>query len=126
MKRPIIDFEVLRRVLPEVRAFKAGETIFEAGDTGTELYLIRDGEVSVRLGDRTVETLGPSEIFGEMALVDSKPRSATVIAETDCNVVPISEKYFLLMIREAPYFGLGVMRVLAHRLREANLALQNR
>ncbi len=118
--KPVIDFEVLRRVLPEARKFEAGETIFRAGDAGIELFVIKSGTVNIRLGDRTIETLGPSEIFGEMALVDAKPRSATVVAATDCELIAISEKYFLIMIREAPYFGLGVMRVLAHRLRVAN------
>jgi CRP/FNR family transcriptional regulator, cyclic AMP receptor protein len=122
MKQPIIDFEVLSRVGADRRSFKAGDVIFKAGDPGNELFVIRDGTVSVRVGDRTVETLGSSEIFGEMAIVDGKPRSATVIAETDCVVVPVSEKLFLLMVREAPFFALAVMRVLASRLRAANEA----
>lgn len=54
-----------------------------------------------------------------MALIDAGPRSATVIAETDCVVVSISEKQFLFMVGEAPYFGLSVMRVLVERLRQA-------
>jgi len=120
MKQPIIDFEVLSRVGADRRSFKAGEVIFKAGDPGSELFVIRDGTVSVRVGDKTVETLTSSEIFGEMAIVDGKPRSATVIAETDCVVVPVSEKLFLLMVREAPFFALAVMRVLASRLRAAN------
>jgi CRP-like cAMP-binding protein len=124
MKSAVVDFEVLRRVMPNTRAYKAGEVIFGAGDAGTELYIVRDGSVSVRIGERVLETLGPSEIFGEMALVDAKPRSATVVAETDCVVIPVSEKQFLLMVREAPFFALGVMRVLAERLRAANAALR--
>jgi len=122
MKQPIIDFEVLSRVGADRRTFKAGDVIFKAGDPGNELFVIRDGTVSVQVNDRTVETLGSSEIFGEMAIVDGKPRSATVVAATDCIVVPVSEKLFLLMVREAPFFALAVMRVLAMRLRAANEA----
>jgi CRP-like cAMP-binding protein len=68
-----------------------------------------------------VERLGASEIFGEMALVEAKPRSATVVAETDCVVVPISEKQFLSMVEYAPSFSLAVIRTLAYRLRQANV-----
>jgi len=126
MRQPIVDFEVLSRIGGERRPYKAGEVIFKAGDTGSEFFVIRDGRVAVKVGDRTVETLGSSEIFGEMAIVDAKPRSATVVAETDCVVVPMSEKQFLLMVREAPYFALAVMRVLAERLRVANAELAAR
>ena len=58
-----------------------------------------------------------------MALVDSEPRSASVLAETDCVVVPIGEKQFLFMTSEAPYFALSVMKVLVQRLRSANSTL---
>ena len=122
MKQPIIDFEVLSRVGADRRSFKAGDVVFQEGDAGNELFVIRDGTVNVQVSGRTVETLGPSEIFGEMAIVDGKPRSATVVAETDCILVPVSEKLFLLMVREAPFFALAVMRVLAARLRAANEA----
>ena len=58
-----------------------------------------------------------------MALVDAEPRSATVVAESDCVVVPVGEKQFLFMTSEAPYFALSLMRVLVQRLRSANTAL---
>ena len=58
-----------------------------------------------------------------MALIDSEPRSATAIADTDGEIIPISEKQFLFMISEAPYFALSVMRVLVERLRHANQAM---
>ena len=116
----IVDFEVLRHVMPQTRAVTAGTVVFTAGEPGGEFFIIESGTVSVRLGERTIETLGRGEIFGEMALVDAKPRSATIMAETDCVLVPISEKQFVLMVREAPYFALSVMRVLAQRLRAAN------
>ena len=79
----------------------------------------------MRLGNRTLEVLGEGEIFGEMALIDSAPRSADVIAETDCVVVPVGEKQFLFMTSEAPYFALSLMRVLVQRLRAANQAMPN-
>ena len=120
MKPESIDFTVLSRLGAERRHYSAGDAIFRAGDAGEELFVIRDGTVAVEVKGVVVERLGSSEIFGEMALVEAKPRSATVIAETDCVVVPISEKQFLNMVEYAPSFSLAVIRTLAHRLREAN------
>ena len=120
MKPESIDFTVLSRLGGERRQYAAGEVIFRAGDAGEELFVIRDGTVAVEVKGVIVERLGSSEIFGEMALVEAKPRSATVIAETDCVIVPISEKQFLNMVEYAPSFSLAVIRTLAHRLREAN------
>jgi CRP-like cAMP-binding protein len=58
-----------------------------------------------------------------MALVDSAPRSAAAIAVTDATVVPISEKQFLFLVSQTPFFALNVMRVLARRLRASNKAM---
>lgn len=123
MARPFVDFDILARSTDAVRSYKAGDVIFKEGDEGEEFFIIKSGTVSIRLGNRTLQTIGEGEVFGEMALIDSEPRSATVVAETDCVVVPVSEKQFLFMTSEAPYFGLNVMRVLVQRLRLANKAL---
>ncbi len=58
-----------------------------------------------------------------MALIDNSPRSATAIASTDVILIPISEKQFLFLVSETPFFALMVMRVLARRLRAANSAI---
>mgnify|MGYP000589594026 CR=1 FL=1 len=123
MDRFFVDFDMLARATDDKRSYKAGDIVFRDGDKGTEFYVIRSGRVSVRLGNRTLQELGEGEIFGEMALIDSEPRSATVIAETDCELVPVSEKQFLFMTSQAPYFALSLMRVLVQRLRTANRAL---
>ena len=67
--------------------------------------------------------LTADNIFGEMALIDSEPRSATAVAITDVELVPISEKQFLFLVSQTPYFALRLMRVLAQRLRATNKAL---
>ena len=81
------------------------------------------GEVEIRSGNRHLETLGQNSIFGEMALIDDSPRSATVVALTDVTVAPIREKHFLFLVRHTPFFALRVMRVLALRLRAQNKAV---
>ena len=105
------------------RHFKAGETIFNEGDAAAEVYVVWSGRVGIQLGNRLLDTLEANEIFGEMALIDDKPRRATAIALTDVALAPISEMQFLLLVTRKPAFALEVMRVLARRLRAANKAL---
>ena len=123
MSNTFTDFSLLDRASNETRPIAAGQVIFNAGDTAHEFFVVRSGTIAVRLGNRTLDVLGEGDVFGEMALIDSGPRSATVSAETDCVVTPVSEKQFLFMISEAPYFALSVMRVLVERLRRANEAM---
>jgi CRP/FNR family cyclic AMP-dependent transcriptional regulator len=103
-----------------VRFFKAGDIIFREGDEATELFVIKSGQVRIQIGNRSVAEFGQDSIFGEMALIDSEPRSATAIATTDVELVPVSEKQFLFLVSQTPYFALKVMRVLAQRLRVTN------
>jgi CRP/FNR family transcriptional regulator, cyclic AMP receptor protein len=105
------------------RNFVKGKTIFKEGDLGDEFFVVVRGKVEIRSGDRHFETLGPDGIFGEMALIDDNPRSATVVALTDVTVAPIKENQFLFLVKNTPFFALNVMRVLAHRLRRQNKAV---
>ena len=123
MANPPVDFRVLAGAGVPVRDFKAGDVIFRRGDPAHELFIVQSREVEIRLGNRVLETLPQYSIFGEMALIDSAPRSATAIASSDARLVPVSEKQFLFLISNTPYFALNVMRVMARRLRAANTAL---
>jgi len=104
----------------ESRYFKAGSTVFREGDEAHELFVIKSGKVRIQIGNRTLTELGPDTIFGEMALIDNEPRSATAIAVTDVELVPVGEKQFLFLVSQTPYFALKVMRVLVQRLRATN------
>lgn len=77
-----------------VRTFKAGEVIFRQGDAAEELYVIQSGQVEIRIGNRLLDTLPERGIFGETALIDSGPRSATAIALTDVKLVPSAKSSF--------------------------------
>ena len=105
------------------RNFAKGKTIFKEGDQGDEFFIVVRGQVEIRSGNRLLETVGEGGLFGEMALIDDGPRSATVIALTDVTVAPIKEAQFLFLVRNTPFFALKVMRVLAIRLRRQNKAL---
>lgn len=100
-----------------IEYFSAGEAIFRAGDEGHCMYVVQEGQVEIKVGDKLIEVLGPGEVFGEMALVDNSPRSADVIAKTDCRVVPIDEDKFMSHVHRTPFFALQVMRMQADRLR---------
>ena len=113
-------FEVLTGSHVDAQFFKAGSIIFREGDEAHELFVIKKGEVRIQIGNRTINELSAGNIFGEMALIDNEPRSATVIAVSDVEVVPVSEKQFLFLVSQTPYFALKVMRVLAQRLRVTN------
>jgi CRP-like cAMP-binding protein len=115
-----IDFSLLTGNGAETRTFKAGEVIFREGDPAGELFVVVTGRVDIKRGDRTIETVPENVIFGEMALVDDEPRSASAVAATESTIVPVSEQQFLFMVRHTPFFALNVMRTLARRLRAAN------
>lgn len=103
-----------------VQEFRAGTAIFAKGDPGNEMFVILDGEVEIHFGTGIVECLNPGEIMGEMALIDSKTRSATAVAKTDCRLAVINEKRFLFLVQKTPFFALIIMKVLADRLQSMN------
>jgi CRP/FNR family cyclic AMP-dependent transcriptional regulator len=102
------------------RVCEAGEAIFSTYDLGAEMYVVLEGEVEITIGPRIVETLGPGEPFGEMALIDQAPRVATAVAKTPCKLAVITEKRFLFMVQTTPHFALQIMKVMADRLRKMN------
>ena len=71
--------------------FAAGQVIFREGDPAGRMYVVAEGEIKILVGSQVVEIAGPGSIFGEMALIDGSPRSATVIAKTDCELAAIDE-----------------------------------
>jgi CRP/FNR family cyclic AMP-dependent transcriptional regulator len=115
-----INFQLLANSGFPPQNFVSGEAIFEEGSEGDKMYVIRSGEVLIEKGGKVIETVPPGGIVGEMALIDGSPRSATARAKTDCEVTPITEKAFLFLVHETPFFAIAVMRTLADRLRRTN------
>ncbi len=101
----------------DVREYPAGATIFSAGETADHLFVVRSGEVVLSAGDVELERLGEGEMFGEMAVIDGSPRSATAMAATDCVLVPVDGARFHRLVQDTPFFGESVMRLIAGRLR---------
>lgn len=107
-----------------IRVLK-GETVFYKGTVGSQIYVVLEGAVEVRDDDKTIATLRTGDTFGEMALLDSEPRSATVTALEPSHLFVLSETTFkhLLTKRVAVQILLNAVRILSHRLREANARL---
>ena len=95
----------------------AGSEVFRQGDTGDEMYGVVSGEIELRVNDQAIRTLGADEVFGEMALVDSAPRSASAVATEDSVLAVINRHRFLFLVQETPMFALQVMSAMAGRQR---------
>ena len=109
----------LFRNTADARPYRAGDAIFKSGDRGDNMYVVVEGEVRISDNGRELDRLGPGGVFGEIALIDSGPRSADAIALSDCRLVPIDENRFRFLVQQTPFFSLQIMRIMADRLRRA-------
>lgn len=96
----------------------AGDSIVTEGRGGVGFHLIIDGEANVIRGGRTVAKLAPGEFFGEMALVDDAPRSASVVAESDLTTIVISKWEFRPLVKSHPELAWKLIEHLVARVRE--------
>lgn len=114
------DLEKIARASDEVEV-KAGRVLVEQGRPGHEFFLILDGEATVRRDNRKVASLGRGQYFGELSLLDRGPRTATVTADTDMRVLVLGQREFLGVLDDVPGLSYKILRIMAHRLREADL-----
>lgn len=103
---------------PEHRMVPAGEIIYTEGEAGSHMFGIVSGSVTLRKGSVTVALLGPDDVFGERALIDSLPRNLTATADCETILAEIDRRLFLFLVHESPTFALGIMKALATRLRD--------
>lgn len=100
--------------------FADGGVVFVKGDKGGFAYLVRSGEVEIRGAGHALEVVGPGGLFGEMALIDGAPRSASAVARKATELIVIDRPTFVRLVQEVPDFAIKVMQLLAVRLRTAN------
>jgi CRP-like cAMP-binding protein len=110
------------------RRYSRGEVLFHMGDEGGNLYIIRSGRVKVTIpsveGEEVILTiLSSGEILGEISLIDGKPRSATVQAMKDTEVLCLYREDFLDVLQERFEVVLGILEILADRLRHTDVLL---
>lgn len=113
-------FQFLENFGVPLHRIAAGERLFSTGENGDAMYIVLEGKIDVKVGDRIVETVGLHGLIGEMALIDASPRSASAIAATKGEVAVVDRAAFLDLVREEPSFALYVMGVLAGRVRRMN------
>jgi hypothetical protein len=114
------DLITIARVANEYR-FAAGEQLIVQGERGRATYVIVDGEVRVTRDDRELATVGPGAVLGEMSVVSDLPTSADCVATSKGVALRIAREDFHALLQDYPTTAIGVMHVLAQRLRETNV-----
>src|SRR5689334_8744212 len=87
----------------EVVNLEAGQVLFEKGQSGRLMYVVKSGNLQILDGNHVYETVSAGGMVGEMAVVDGSPRSATVRASQPSTVIPIDERRFLFMVQQTPF-----------------------
>ncbi len=113
-----------------VRFFQTGSVIFRENEQGGEMYVIIQGAVEIRkttgsVSSKTLIKLGKGDIFGEMALIEKKPRSASAVAVQPTKVLGINEKLYESMLGSNPDFARKMNKVLSERIRKSNFLIQH-
>jgi CRP/FNR family cyclic AMP-dependent transcriptional regulator len=119
------DFLGLFRSETDCVTLQPGQVLFEKGDAGYHMYVVKSGEVQVAIGNHYFESVPAGGIVGEMALISEHPRSATVRALRASVVIPIDERRFSFLVQQAPFFAIRVMRVMSARLKAMNERLSS-
>lgn len=110
------DIEKIAAIVHEAR-FAAGQPIFEQGDPGDALYIVTTGQVKVHLGDKQIAVLKDRDCFGEMAILDDQPRSASITAVTDVHCLALRREDFFFLLEDHFEIVKSIIRVLTERLR---------
>jgi CRP-like cAMP-binding protein len=120
LDRLTVDILEHFRDAPTMRTVPAGTALFRAGDSPDFVYILMAGQANIMVGSTIVEIAGRGSLLGEMAVLDGKPRSAAVVARTECTLVPIDAAQFEALIDRMPEFARFVMNAMAGRMRRMN------
>jgi hypothetical protein len=117
---------VLSSIVPIMHevSFAASQQIFAKGDLGASLFIVYEGQVGVFNGAQLLATFGKGDFFGELALLDAEPRSASAVAQGASTVFRLDQEDFYDVMEERPEVLRNIMKVLCQRLRRQNEALQ--
>ena len=115
-----MDLLNLFRNEQNVSLYARTDVIFTEGAPGEHMYVLLDGKIELSVRGSAFQEITAGEMFGEMALINSLPRSATAVAKTDCKLIPFDQAKFKLHVQLTPMFSLQVMRTMAHRLQSMN------
>ncbi|MEP6483756.1 MAG: DUF1003 domain-containing protein [Rudaea sp.] len=115
----------------DVEKLAAGDTLFRAGEPGESLYVVRSGEIELFIRDTAGQKIalaiaGAGEVFGELALLDRGPRTATAIALSDCELLELDRDDLLLLFQKSPNAALRLLAAMSHMTRKADELLRTR
>ncbi len=110
------DLETLARSFKD-RTFSAGSAVTTEGQSGVGFFVIEDGTATVSVHGEERRTLGPGDYFGELALIDDSPRSATIVADTDLRCWGLTSWEFRPLVEQNAAIAWSMLRTLAQRLR---------
>jgi CRP/FNR family cyclic AMP-dependent transcriptional regulator len=124
------DRMALAKVIDELKV-SSGETLFHAGDPGDSLFIVREGQVELYIKDTVgqkivLTTAGPGDMFGELAMLDTGPRTATALALTDCEVLVLDRGDLVLLFQRKPEAALHMLAALSGLTRKADELLRTR
>jgi CRP/FNR family transcriptional regulator, cyclic AMP receptor protein len=137
----LADVELFEHVSPEdrerlaefidIRRLAAGETLFRTGEPGESLFLVRSGDVELYIKDTAGQKIalaiaGAGEVFGELALLDRGPRTATALAITDSELLELDREDLLLLFQKSPTAALRLLAAMSHMTRKADELLRTR
>lgn len=115
------DLQTIARSVVDID-HPAGTVVAREGEPGVGLFVIADGTADVTIGGKKKATLGPGDFFGEIALLDGGPRTATVTASTDVRLLGLTEWVFRGLMQEHPSIAVKTLQAMAGRLRRATQA----
>ncbi|ACL70565.1 Crp/Fnr family transcriptional regulator [Halothermothrix orenii] len=120
----------LLKSITNKRRYKAGEILFFEGDKPDAFYIVVEGEIQIIKvsydgKEKILEVMGPGDFFGEMAIIDSKGRSATARVIRDSSLLVVGNQEFLNLVREYPFIALKIIGELSRRLRQANQDIES-
>jgi signal-transduction protein with cAMP-binding, CBS, and nucleotidyltransferase domain len=102
----------------EERSYEPEQSVVREGEPGDELFVILDGEARIERGGNVLATFGPGEFFGEIAVLDGRPRSADVVAASALRCLTVSREVLREVLERAPEAAWAMLQILAGRLRE--------
>ena len=96
---------------------KAGDVILKEGEESTDAYIILDGEIDVIKNNKVIATLQENALFGEIGLVDQRPRTATCVAKTRCTLGTVTREHFTTLLKNRPKAAIPILKLVADRMR---------